>query len=365
MYLNFSKTFTLNISSNEKKFYYELLDYFEEIEIIAFVLDEKQSNSFHDWDISNEEKIKYRKLSFFTENDKVLKKIINYSYSFFNLIRILYKTEYLYIYVRNNNAILISNILNKFKLKYGLYVRGELKDSNLLIKKSYDKLIKNSSFNLCTGDYLLSEINKINKKSELVVPMLKFSEKDLFLKKSYEINDVCKILFIGRVEKDKGIYELLTAVTELSDEGYKIQLEVVGSGVPESHFTFNRDIVNFKGLVTDKERIIDLYKSGDIFILPSHHEGFARVLYEAMTFGIPIITTDINGTKITMKDLENCLKFKVTDIKNLKEMIIKVYDNQYLREKITKEGNLFMKKLYQKNKNNSHAKQVVSKFLNS
>ena len=209
-----NKKLMLNISSNEKVFYNELLNYFEIIELVAFVTNAEEKDSFHDWNISNCKKIKIRKISLFSNNDKKYKKLLNYSYAFIKLMKILNETNYLYIYIRNNNAVLISNILNKFKLKYGLYVRGELKDSNLLIKRSYEKLIKNANFTLCTGDYILNEVKAINLNSELVVPMLKLTSKNLFLKKDYSINKTCNILFIGRVEKDKGIYELLTAVSE-------------------------------------------------------------------------------------------------------------------------------------------------------
>ena len=104
-----------------------------------------------------------------------------------------------------------------------------------------------------------------------------------------------RLLFVGTVEKRKGLKYLIEAMTFVKNANVKCVLDVVGKVVDEIYFENMKQIVEeykldvtFHGFVSleQKER---LYASADIFVFPSLLEGYGMVLMEAMGYGLPIV----------------------------------------------------------------------------
>lgn len=112
--------------------------------------------------------------------------------------------------------------------------------------------------------------------------------------------NVKNLLFLARLEGNKGIFILLEAFKILKKKYPELSLTVCGSGTAE---TKARDFVTqhkfkdviFKGNVKGKE-LMTAFQEADLYILPtSHGEGMATSVLEAMAFGLPIITRPVGG----------------------------------------------------------------------
>lgn len=108
-----------------------------------------------------------------------------------------------------------------------------------------------------------------------------------------------KILCVSRLIERKGIRFLIEAVARLKSE--KIELILVGEGDQEAELkqlvrekSLDKSVI-FKGYVSH-EKISEIYRSSDIFALPSLNEGMSNALLEAMASGLPVIVTDTGGT---------------------------------------------------------------------
>lgn len=118
---------------------------------------------------------------------------------------------------------------------------------------------------------------------------------------------------VGRLVAEKGYPELFEAFRRL-DERYV--LVVVGpddpdkaDALPEEMIRTARDAgVRFLGMRTDIE---NLYAAMDIFVLPSHREGFPRAAMEAAAMGLPIVATDIRGCRQVVEPMVNGLLIPV------------------------------------------------------
>ncbi|SDZ89060.1 glycosyltransferase family 4 protein [Selenomonas ruminantium] len=109
-----------------------------------------------------------------------------------------------------------------------------------------------------------------------------------------------RFLFVGRIMRDKGIEELLTAMTEIRKKYNNVILDVVG-WCDEDYTVALKKAVQ-KGTICYygfQKNMYKFYKNCHCVILPSYHEGLANVLLEASAIGRPVITTNIPGCQET------------------------------------------------------------------
>lgn len=109
-----------------------------------------------------------------------------------------------------------------------------------------------------------------------------------------------QILFIGWLEKNKGVHDLLNALSLLKSDQLSFSLVVCGSG--SQHRSLQQQAseldleseVDFRGWVSGEEKDRVLAES-QIFILPSYSEGMPNSVLEAMCCGLPIVATPVGG----------------------------------------------------------------------
>lgn len=123
-------------------------------------------------------------------------------------------------------------------------------------------------------------------------------------------HDKFVLLFLGRLGKRKGIYDLLNVVTSHKFE-FKDKLELIlgGDGDINKITEFIRknelnDIVKYKGWVNGKDKI-DLFNYADAYILPSYNEGLPISILEAMSYSLPIISTNVGGIPEILEQNKN------------------------------------------------------------
>jgi len=107
------------------------------------------------------------------------------------------------------------------------------------------------------------------------------------------------ILFVGRLIKEKGIYELLSAFASVFRES-PCHLMLVGDG-PEAGRVRQKITelgiqgrTTLAGYLTGRD-LTGAYRTACVFTLPSYSEGFPTVVSEAMAAGLPVVTTRIRG----------------------------------------------------------------------
>lgn len=141
-----------------------------------------------------------------------------------------------------------------------------------------------------------------------------------------EDGEVFHFLFVGRIMKDKGIEELLSATDMLSKEGKKVFLDVVG-GCDEDYSKLI-DQYEKQGLIKyygEQKDVHPYYKKTQCVVLPSYHEGMANVMLEAASTGRPIITTRIPGCQETFDEGVTGFGCDVKNIDSLKAAMNRMY----------------------------------------
>jgi len=120
-------------------------------------------------------------------------------------------------------------------------------------------------------------------------------------------NDTVVVGVIGRLVVEKGYRELFAALDHLSERADQVTVVVIGPAEPDKADGLTRAElataeargVRFLGWRQDVDR---LYLGMDVFVLPSHREGFPRAAMEAAAMGLPIVATDIRGCRQVVGD---------------------------------------------------------------
>jgi phosphatidylinositol alpha-mannosyltransferase len=151
------------------------------------------------------------------------------------------------------------------------------------------------------------------------------------------------ILFVGRMEKRKGLKHLLEAYALLKDEFSNTRLIIVGPGRVSSRLrrfiTRIRleDVVFVGGVPYDM--LPRYYHSADIFCAPATgKESFGIVLIEAMAASKPIVASDIDGFRCVIKHGEQGLLVPPGDARRLAANITVLIRNEALRKRMGERG---------------------------
>ena len=109
-------------------------------------------------------------------------------------------------------------------------------------------------------------------------------------------NEQTRVLFVGRLEPEKGLNILLEALSQVTKDNYNITLTVVGDGT-ESHLLYEKKYgfqIHSLGKLAPED-VLQMYCSHDIFVIPSLSEPFGIVAIEALAAGLPVIASRVGG----------------------------------------------------------------------
>ena len=92
------------------------------------------------------------------------------------------------------------------------------------------------------------------------------------------------------------------------------------------------------GLDLPDQSLVDLYQCSDIFVFPSHVEGFPRVLIEAMAAGLPVVTTDAPGCRDVIQNGSTGLLADPDDAEGLAAHVGRLIEDRALRARLVEKG---------------------------
>lgn len=117
--------------------------------------------------------------------------------------------------------------------------------------------------------------------------------------KAYPEDGIVDFVFVGWLERTKGVPELLDAAARLQPMANRFRLHLVGNGSLQQEaagWIASRKLDNVHMLGwKEQAEVIDLLGRAHVFVLPSHSEGFPNALLEAIANGLPVIATRVGA----------------------------------------------------------------------
>lgn len=175
-------------------------------------------------------------------------------------------------------------------------------------------------------------------------------DKISLLKKHNLPADKFVILCVGQFIDRKGRWIFLESAQKISELNPQIHFVWVAPSFPNEEDQQKIDALklkNFNFLLSenvgrDREEVLTFFRVADIFTLPSLWEGLPIAILEAMSLGIPTISTELNAIPEAIKHNETGILVKVGDSENLTNEILRLFENSKLREQLSENGRKFI-----------------------
>jgi glycosyltransferase involved in cell wall biosynthesis len=154
-----------------------------------------------------------------------------------------------------------------------------------------------------------------------------------FFEKFGAVNGEVRLLYVGRISREKDLDVLATAYRRLRKEHLPIQLLLVGHGPYSEALAKLLPEAIFTGYLTGKD-LATAYASSDVFVFPSTTDTFGNVIIEAQACGLPVVVSDSGGPKELVEDRANGLITKSHDGEDFARAIRTLVTDSTLRQRM-------------------------------
>ncbi len=160
------------------------------------------------------------------------------------------------------------------------------------------------------------------------------------------------LLFTGRFIREKGIYEIIDAFSQLQKD-YNATLILVGDGPEREQLEHHIQLKNlsekviFTGFIPESE-VRPFYANSDILVFPTYcQEGFPMALFNSVAAGLSIVTTAIRAANDYLKAPDNCLWVEPQNSKSIQKALVTLLQSPELRQQMgsqnIQKGKIFSK----------------------
>jgi glycosyltransferase involved in cell wall biosynthesis len=203
--------------------------------------------------------------------------------------------------------------------------------------------------NIIVNSHALYEQLKDRSKHIKLIKTTTLSVNDFMERPDTCQDKMINLLYTGRIDPAKGLFELLEALKLLVKEEYNVELHLVG-WEDDPHKSVEQTLIKkadalgigsrlvFHGRKSIGHELNKIYRMADIYVLPSYHEGFPRSIWEAMANSLPVVTTSVGGIPFFLKSEIDCLLIQPKNVIDLVESIKRIINENSLRRMIIKNG---------------------------
>ncbi|MEM7112986.1 MAG: glycosyltransferase family 4 protein [Chloroflexota bacterium] len=150
--------------------------------------------------------------------------------------------------------------------------------------------------------------------------------------------------FVARLREEKGILEFLQAAKQIDEHVPDASFLIVGPIDHEKSDAITPDVAVEYGIADkcyfagNRTDLVELFSLMDLFVLPSHREGFPRTLMEAAAMGLPRVVTDVRGCRDAVENGRNGFVVPLGDVPALANAITTLLTDEQLAHRMGEAG---------------------------
>lgn len=174
------------------------------------------------------------------------------------------------------------------------------------------------------------------------------SENDFYYRADTCESPPYHLLYAGRITRQKGVLDIVKAVSNLVNAGFDVELDLVGMTDKDdsvlnelsqlSKILLIEERVHYHGYKTAGEELLAYYRRADIYIIASQSsaEGFPRTIWEAMASSLPVVATCVGSIPAFIGDAS--ILISPNNVDELTEAIKILLNNSTLRRTLIGKG---------------------------
>jgi glycosyltransferase involved in cell wall biosynthesis len=250
------------------------------------------------------------------------------------------RADFLYIFLPGRLPLIFALAARLLGRPYAVYLRGEISERDCRLSLPFARFV------LAVNEGMRDVAARYCANTDLIRPMIEYGLDDLVEKRVTRRDPPWRLLFVGRVQEQKGVADLIDAAGLLRQRNFPFELDLVGGPVSSAELEALRKRAEraglpasiFRGVAKDRETLANFYRQADVLVLPTHTDGFARVLFEAMVFGLPVLTTFVGGIPAALSDGVDAIRLPLRDPPGMAAVIQQVLVDPDLRARIGAAG---------------------------
>jgi glycosyltransferase involved in cell wall biosynthesis len=157
-----------------------------------------------------------------------------------------------------------------------------------------------------------------------------------------------RLLYTGRIVREKGLFEAVEAVAILRDRGYDVTFDLVGGDDPKdptvqplldharSHGVSDR--VRYLGYRSAGAELLAVYRDADAYVIPTYWDSVPRSMQEAMAFGLPVVAGGVGGIEHYLADGEGALLVRPQRPGEVADAVQRLIEDATLRTRVATNG---------------------------
>lgn len=260
-----------------------------------------------------------------------------------------------------------ADILFPFKGSKSRFLRGLYK---FVVTWMQNQAVRGCRCLITAGRTLFEKYESYGKPMTETIPRLNWPAFSLRERKDTCQNKTIRLLFVGYLLKRKGADVFVDAIRILNGRGYNVHGTLVGAGDEYENLKKKitdeslSSLVELKGHVNNGPELLAQYGAADIFVMPTFGgEGFPRVLYEAMSQSLPIVTTNVCGIDKKLPPDEMAVYAPPRDAGALADQVERLIKNPALRQKLIGHGYDFMKEMIETADGGRQVKEAFDTYV--
>lgn len=279
-----------------------------------------------------------------------VKKILFFTKAFIKLKRLLKNNAFDLIHIHMSyrgsfyRKYIVTKECKKYNKKVIIHLHGSefkefYKNGTNNLKRKIKELFTIADCTFVLGKDWKNFIKRIAPKSHILVINNAISMPEITEK---EEDKIPHILFLGALIKRKGVIDLLNAARTIQKSVQNpFILNIAGSGEEENalkkYVEINRmkEYVNFLGWIDNEEKK-KLLASSDILVLPSYNEGLPIAILEALSYGLPVVSTNVGSISEAIENNKNGFLYNPGDVETLCKLMKKLIENREMWKKFSK-----------------------------
>lgn len=280
----------------------------------------------------------------------ILNKILFFLFAYFRIIHCIkkWKPNVVHIHMSYKGSFSRKFIIHKLCKKYDIpdiiHLHGSEFEKWYLSKNErkqmqIKKMLREAASFIVLGNSWNNIVKRIEPKTKTII----ISNTINIPKETARWEDKpFQILFLGVLIQRKGISDLLHAIQIIEETGNGGDFRLVIAGVGREEENLRKlcnqlnlnEVVTFVGW-TDGQKKIDLLYNSQLLVLPSYNEGLPVAILEAISYGLPVISTNVGDISTAVVDGKNGYLILPGDIETLAIKIQKIFQSREKYERMS------------------------------